>query len=92
MTVRLTVRLNPRAGRTSIDRIVNNVVYVSVMAPPVDGAANRALCEMLARFLRIPTSAVTIRSGATSRMKIVEIVGTTTEEVFALIARSVTDD
>jgi hypothetical protein len=43
-----------------------------VTAPPADGAANEALCRLLARDLGLARRAVRIVSGASSRRKVVE--------------------
>jgi hypothetical protein len=43
--------------------------------PPVDGAANAAVVEDIARWLGIPRRLVHLISGATARTKIIEIEG-----------------
>lgn len=44
-------------------------------APPVGGAANEALVALLAERLGVPKGQVVIVRGATSRKKVVEVVG-----------------
>lgn len=76
MTVRLAVRLTPRGGADRIDGVGDGgVLRVRVAAPPVDGAANEALCRLLAREFGVPRGAVRVASGATGRSKVVEIDG-----------------
>lgn len=41
---------------------------------PVDGAANTALIKILATHFRVAKSCVVIKSGATSRHKLIEIL------------------
>ena len=48
---------------------------VRLTAPPVDGAANEALVALLAERLEVPKREVVIVRGATSRLKVVEVVG-----------------
>jgi uncharacterized protein YggU (UPF0235/DUF167 family) len=48
---------------------------VRLAAPPVDGAANDLLCEFLAKLLGVGRRSVTIRSGETSRIKMLHISG-----------------
>jgi uncharacterized protein (TIGR00251 family) len=48
---------------------------VALTAPPVEGAANKALVDFLARSLNVPRSAVKIVSGETSRNKVVSVLG-----------------
>jgi uncharacterized protein (TIGR00251 family) len=57
---------------------------VKLKAPPVDGAANSELVELLAKKLRISKSAVEIVSGETSKTKLLKLTGVTAEELKAL--------
>jgi uncharacterized protein len=67
---RFTVRLTPRS---SSDRVTGvgpgGVLQACVVAPPVEGAANRALTKLLARELRVPLSSIALETGAGSRLK-----------------------
>jgi len=78
----LRVRLTPKAGRNEIVRREGDVLHVRVTAPPVDGAANKALIELLADALRIRKTAVRLKSGAASREKRLDIEGLDTEEMW----------
>lgn len=78
----IRVRLTPRGGRDRIDGWIDDpgvpgaaLLKVRVTAPPLDGAANRALVALLARSLRIARSAVEITSGQNARIKTVRIGG-----------------
>ena len=54
MSVRFAVRLTPRGGRDAIDGVGDDgVLRVRVAAPPVEGAANEALCRLLAQALGV---------------------------------------
>jgi uncharacterized protein (TIGR00251 family) len=68
----LTVRVHPRATRSRAEWR-EGVLEVWVNAPPVEGRANKAVAELVARTLGVPVSAVTLRSGARSRTKIFEV-------------------
>ncbi len=48
---------------------------VRVAAPPLDSAANGALCRLLARELGIAVGQVRIATGATARRKVVAVAG-----------------
>jgi uncharacterized protein YggU (UPF0235/DUF167 family) len=48
-----------------------------VTAPPVDGAANEALCRLIADELGIARSRVRILAGSMTRRKVVEVRGST---------------
>ena len=71
----LTVRVIPRASKSAIAGTRGDAVLVRLAAPPVDGAANAALIELLAREFDRPKRDITIVSGLTSREKRVEIGG-----------------
>ncbi len=69
--------------RSSVHKVVgehNGSLKVALTAPPVDGAANRALVEFLAKILGVPKAAVTLVSGETSRNKSVAVSGISAAE------------
>ena len=74
-TVRLSVRLTPRASREEIAGFEGETLRVRVTAPPVEGRANRALVRLLAKRLGVPRGAVRVVTGQTSRSKAVAIAG-----------------
>ncbi len=61
---------------------------VRLAAPPVDGAANSALIDLLAEALDVPRRAVTIVAGASSRSKLVQVDGIASGAVERLAARN----
>ena len=73
--VRFAVRVQPRSSRAGIDGVHGDALKIRVNAPPVDGAANEAVVEVLAKALGVAKRAVTIVSGGTSRGKVVEVKG-----------------
>lgn len=78
--VRLAVRLTPRASRDGVDGVAADaegrpVLKIRLTAPPVDGAANAALIDWLAKSLRLHKRDITIRSGETGRTKILHLTG-----------------
>jgi uncharacterized protein YggU (UPF0235/DUF167 family) len=76
VSVRFAVRLTPRGGRDAIDGVgEDGVLRVRVVAPPVEGAANEALCRLLARELGVARGAVRVIGGAAARRKVVEVKG-----------------
>lgn len=77
----LRVRLTPRSSRNEIVRVEADVLHARVTAPPVDGAANCALLELLAKALNVHKTALSIQSGKTSREKRVRIEGLAEAEV-----------
>lgn len=79
--VRVWVRVQPRASSNEIAGLHGDAVKVRLTAPPVEGAANESLVELLAATFDIPKRAITIVAGTSSRSKIVELAGITEERV-----------
>ena len=50
-------------------------MVIQLKAPPVDGAANKALIGFLAEVFGVPKSAISIELGASGRTKRVEVAG-----------------
>lgn len=82
-SVTFDVRVIPRAGRAGIAGTRQGAWLVRLNAPPVDGAANRELIELLAEALDVPRRAITIVAGERSRAKKVRIDGITLDHVNA---------
>jgi len=78
------VRVQPRAGRDSVDGVREGVLRVRLAAPPVEGEANEALCRFLAARLHLPKSAVRILSGERGRVKRIAVRGAAVSAVEAL--------
>ena len=75
------VRVIPRASRNEIESVTGNALKVRVTAPPVEGAANKALIELLAKRLKIRKSQIEIVAGQTSQHKMISVVGLGPSEV-----------
>lgn len=73
--IRLEVRVQPRSSRNQIVGEQEGCLKVNLTAPPVEGEANQALIDFLARLLDIPRKNVVLVKGDTSRHKIIEIRG-----------------
>jgi uncharacterized protein len=66
----LTVRLTPRGGADAVDGVdANGVLRARVRAPAAEGAANEALCRLLADELGVPRGVVSIERGLRARTK-----------------------
>ena len=78
---RLTVEVRPRAARDEILSGPGGTLRIRVTAPPVGGAANAAVCALLAEALGCRRSAVEILRGQNARTKLVRIAGLSPEEL-----------
>ena len=88
-TVVFQVRLQPRAGRDEVAGEMDGALKVRLQAPAIEGRANEALIEYLARLLKRPKAAVRISSGERSRLKRVEVSGVTKNDILGLLAQEV---
>ncbi len=77
----MTVKVQPKSRRPGIqgrsDSARGPCLRIGVNEPPEDGRANRAVCAVLAEALSVPTSAVVVMLGQTSRDKTLHIAGNT---------------
>jgi uncharacterized protein len=71
----ISVRVIPRANRSTIDGTRGNALLVRLKAPPVDGAANAELIRVMAAALDVPARSVSIVSGEHARLKRVAVAG-----------------
>jgi len=79
----LVIHVQPKASKTEYAGLhggapastPGGALKFRVAAPPVEGAANEALCEYLAELFDLPKKAVVLLSGQGSRHKRVLLVG-----------------
>lgn len=71
----LTVRVVPRSGRTEVEKGPSGEVVVRVRAAPERGRATAEAAAALAALVGVPPSAVTLRTGARSRVKVFAVDG-----------------
>ena len=81
----LTVRIQPKASRTELVGVHGEALKIRVTAPPVDGAANEALCQYLAERCGLPTQAVSIQVGLAARLKRVLVRGVSAQRVRTIL-------
>ncbi len=70
--VRATITPNSRKGPL-VETLGDGTLRLYVRAPAVEGKANKAAIELLARHLGVPKGSVRLTGGATSRFKRFEI-------------------
>ena len=67
--VRIRVRVQPKASRNSVQIEDDGRIRVALTAPPVDGAANKALIRYMALFLGVKRRDLVLLGGERSRDK-----------------------
>lgn len=75
----LIVHVQPKASKTEYAGLHGGALKFRVAAPPVEGAANEALCAYLAKRFGLPKKAVVVQSGHGSRRKRVLLTGVSTD-------------
>ncbi|UCE27699.1 MAG: DUF167 domain-containing protein [Candidatus Coatesbacteria bacterium] len=64
-----------RSSRTEVVSYSGGMLKVRLKAAPVDGGANEELVKFLSRFLKVPISSIEIKTGRTSKNKVVSVAG-----------------
>ena len=83
------VQVVPRASRTAVGPAVGDRLRVAVTSPPVDGAANAAVIEALAKAFGVRRAAVAIVRGERGRRKTMRIAGATRATLERILAGAI---
>jgi uncharacterized protein (TIGR00251 family) len=73
--ITIEVKVEPRSSKKCISGVVENVVKVKLTAPPVGGAANEQLIEVMSEATGVRKSDISIVRGHSSKKKVVKIRG-----------------
>jgi len=71
----IQVKVTPRARESSLTQMPGGTWLAKLKSPPVDGKANAELIALVAEQFGCSRAAVSIKSGASGRMKLVRIDG-----------------
>ena len=69
----LQIKVKPNARESLLELQADGTWLARVKAPPVDGKANAAVIELIAEHFGVRKAQVTIKSGASGRLKLVQI-------------------
>jgi uncharacterized protein (TIGR00251 family) len=83
--IEIEVLVVPRASRSRIAGLHEDRLKIQLSAPPVEGAANEALIELLADHLGVKKKSVVLVAGQGSRRKRVRVEGASEDAVRALV-------
>ncbi len=67
------VKVKPNSQRQNVEELADGSLIVHLKSPPVEGKANEELIKLLAAKFDVPKSSIRIKSGLSSRQKLVEI-------------------
>jgi uncharacterized protein (TIGR00251 family) len=71
--IHVTVRVVPRASKPGIAGVRDGALLVRLQSPPVDGAANAELIELIAKAFGAAKRDVSMESGEHSKLKRIAI-------------------
>jgi uncharacterized protein (TIGR00251 family) len=83
---RIQVKVHPRAKRSAVAGRFGDAWKLDLAAPPIEGKANEECIRFLAELAGVPRSRVRIITGATSRLKLVEVAGLEQDQLERLLA------
>ena len=69
----IRVKVKPKARQPSLEQLPDGSWLARVRSPATEGRANRELLALVAEHFRCPKAAVSVKSGATSRTKLIRI-------------------
>jgi uncharacterized protein (TIGR00251 family) len=69
----IVVRAVPRSSKISITQESSNQFKIRLTSPPIEGAANAQLIDVLSERLSLPARKVHLISGETTRLKRLQI-------------------
>ena len=72
-SITLEVKAKPNSRTSTLEQAADGTWLAHLKSPPVDGKANAELIGLVARQFGCTKAAVTIKSGAGGRMKLVRI-------------------
>ena len=82
----IDVHLRPRSSRAGVGGARDGALELRVCSPPVEGEANAAARELLAKALGVSRARVALHSGGKSRRKVFRIDGLDPATAFARLA------
>ena len=85
---RVAIKAHPRAWRTAITGRLGGVWKLDLRAPPVEGKANEECVRFFAELAGVPRGQVRIVSGATGRLKVIEVEGVAQGELERMLGEA----
>jgi uncharacterized protein (TIGR00251 family) len=79
----LNLHVQPGSSCTAFAGLHGSSLKLKVQPPPLDGAANKACRQFLAKLFKVSKSSVVLKSGANSREKAFLIVGVSLDYALA---------
>lgn len=72
--MRISIIAHPNSRKPRIEKDLLETLHVYVNQPPLEGKANRAVIESLAKYFKVKSNCVKLISGEKSKIKFFEII------------------
>ena len=86
-SAKISVRVQTRARRDELARIREGLLLARVVAPALEGRANRAVCRLVAKRVGVAPTSVMIVRGQRSRDKLIQVDGVDQATLDAALGR-----
>ena len=77
----LKIKAVPNSSKNEICGLIGDALKIKIKAPALENKANEELVKFLSKLLKIPKSAITIKSGDTSKLKTLYINGCSIDKI-----------
>ncbi|MDP4009717.1 MAG: DUF167 domain-containing protein [Candidatus Shapirobacteria bacterium] len=71
--MKILVIVHPNSKNPRVEKDLVEMLHIYVSAPPLEGKANKATIESLAKFLKVKKSKIILIRGEKSKNKVFEI-------------------
>lgn len=71
--IKIQVKVKPNSKQQKIEKTEDGSLVVCLKSPPVNGKANQELIKLLADEFKVSKSKISIKSGLSSKNKLIEI-------------------
>jgi uncharacterized protein len=69
----IQVKVKPNSRVSELENVGDGTWFARLKSPPVDGKANAELIVLIAEHFHVRRGAISIKSGASGRMKLIRI-------------------
>lgn len=78
--MKIKVKVKPNSKEQKIAELADSSLVVCLKSSPLEGKANRELIKVLAKKYQVTQSEISIKSGLTSKHKLIEINSDSTSQ------------
>ncbi|MCF8010603.1 MAG: DUF167 domain-containing protein [Clostridiales bacterium] len=83
--VSFKVKVQPRSSKNKIAGLLGDALKLRITAPPVEGEANKACLEYLAKTFKVPKKQVELVSGQSSQNKLIKVYGISKDKLLKIL-------